>query len=232
MSWSSALKPLSERQSALTTEKRPRARAALLVNRLIGVREAEQVVAIIADGYGDTTATLTTYERGSHGWTQVVGPFTAEIGQAGFAHPGGKHEGDLTTPSGSFGFGFFFGIDSDPGVRFPWRAVTPDDFWDGDPTSSLCNQWVDSALSGAASAGADPEPMQDAPFYDYGAVIDYNTDPVVSGAGSAIFLHVSDGQPTTGCVSLPASELLPILRWLDPASSPRIIMGTESAVVS
>ena len=124
------------------------------------------------------------------------------------------------------------GIYSDPGVSFPWRSVTSSDVWDDDPSSPLYNQWVNEAVSGVAAAGADPEPMEDAPFYDYGAVIDYNTDPVVPYAGSAIFLHVSDGSPTVGCVALPEEELLPVLKWLNPADSPRIIMGTESAVVS
>jgi L,D-peptidoglycan transpeptidase YkuD (ErfK/YbiS/YcfS/YnhG family) len=69
--------------------------------------------------------------------------------------------------------------------------------------------------------------MFDEPSYYYGAVIDYNTDPVVSSPpmGSAIFLHVSTGGSTAGCVSLPESELLEVLRWLDPAQQPQIQMG-------
>jgi hypothetical protein len=45
------------------------------------------------------------------------------------------------------------------------------------------------------------------------------------GLGSAIFLHVNIGMPTAGCVTLPTGELLEILRWLNPAVSPRITMG-------
>ena len=45
------------------------------------------------------------------------------------------------------------------------------------------------------------------------------------GLGSAIFLHINIGMPTAGCVTLPAGELLEILRWLNPAASPRIVMG-------
>jgi L,D-peptidoglycan transpeptidase YkuD (ErfK/YbiS/YcfS/YnhG family) len=204
------------------------------VNQLIGVGNADQVVAVIANGYYDTTATLTAYQRGPDGWSQVFGPETAEVGEDGFAPPGEKVEGDLKTPSGSFGFGFFFGIYSDPGVSFPWRPIDPIDVWDDDPSSALYNQWVDEATQGAAAAGVDPEPMDDPPFYDYGAVIDYNTDPVshVPPDGSAIFFHYSTG-PTVGCVALPEiSELLAVLRWLNPADNPRIIMGTASAVVS
>jgi L,D-peptidoglycan transpeptidase YkuD (ErfK/YbiS/YcfS/YnhG family) len=199
---------------------------------LIGVGDASQVVAVVAGGYGDTLATLTAYQKGPDGWTQVFGPWEAEVGEAGFAPPGQKREGDLRTPSGSYGFSFFFGLDANPGVQFPWRPVSPSDFWDDDPSSPNYNQWINEAVSGAAAAGASPEPMDDPPFYDYGAVIDYNADPVIPGDGSAIFFHVSDGSPTVGCVALPVDELLPVLRWLNPHDSPRIIMGTESAVVS
>ena len=34
----------------------------------------------------------------------------------GMAPPGAKREGDGRTPSGTFGFGFFFGVDPDPGA--------------------------------------------------------------------------------------------------------------------
>lgn len=45
-----------------------------------------------------------------------------------------------------------------------------------------------------------------------------------AGLGSAIFLHINIGTPTAGCVTLPVGELLKILRWLNPADSPRITL--------
>ena len=52
------------------------------------------------------------------------------------------------------------------------------------------------------NAGVNPEPMHNVPVYNYAAVIAYNLTRT-PGAGSAIFLHVGDGQATAGCVSLP-----------------------------
>jgi L,D-peptidoglycan transpeptidase YkuD (ErfK/YbiS/YcfS/YnhG family) len=206
----------------------PPAPAPLLVTRLVGVGSATQVIAVSASGYGQTVATLTAYQHDATGWHQVFGPWQAHIGYAGFAPPGQKHEGDGRTPSGSFGFDFFFGVLRNPGVQFPFRPVTgPNLVWDDDPSSPLYNQWVDKDVS---NAGADPEPMDVTPAYDYGAVIAYNMSPTVPGAGSAIFLHVSDGGPTTGCVSLPTAELLAVLRWLSPGAQPRIIMGTSATI--
>ena len=200
----------------------------LLVTRLAGVGDADQVIAVEAAGYGQTLATVTAYQRDASGWQQIFGPWQAHVGYTGFAPPGQKHEGDGRTPSGSFGFDFFFGVLANPGVAFPYRAVTSSAVvWDDDPSSANYNQWVDTTT---ADAGAEPEPMDQTPAYDYGAVIAYNESPVTPGAGSAIFLHVSTGGPTAGCVSLPTSQLLAVLRWLNPDSQPRIIMGTSSTI--
>jgi L,D-peptidoglycan transpeptidase YkuD (ErfK/YbiS/YcfS/YnhG family) len=183
-------------------------------------RVSGQLVTVIAPSYGATQAELTAYHRVGGRWRRVFGPWTAWIGRDGMAPPGAKREGDGRTPSGTFGFGFFFGVDPDPGVHFPYRRIYPYDVWDDDPSSSLYNEWVDDRY---ADPGADPEPM-DVSAYDFGAVIAYNTART-PGLGSAIFLHLNIGMPTAGCVTLPQGELLEILRWLNPAASPRITMG-------
>ncbi len=182
-----------------------------------------QLVTVIAGSYGATQAELTVYRRAGGQWRRVFGPWAAWIGRNGMAPPGAKREGDGRTPSGTFGFGFFFGLDLDPGVHFPYRRVHAFDVWDDDPSSPLYNEWVDDRY---ADPGADPEPM-DVSAYDHGAVIGYNTART-PGLGSAIFLHISIGVPTAGCVALPAGELLEILRWLNPAASPRIVMGVRT----
>ena len=184
--------------------------------------DAGQVVVVTAERYGATTATLTAYEREGDGWRRAVGPWPARVGTRGVAPPGEKREGDGRTPSGVYGFDFFFGVAADPGVRFPYRRVTSRSLvWDDDPASPLYNPWVDLDRQ---RAGAEPEPMYVSPAYDHGAVIAYTTART-AGLGSAIFLHVSNGGPTAGCVSLPAGQLVEILRWLDPVRRPRIAIG-------
>lgn len=193
--------------------------------RLAQVGPADQAVLVSAAAYGDTTATLTGYERSGGRWRAVLGPWAARVGRGGLAPVGAKREGDGRTPSGVYGFDFFFGVAPDPGVRFPFRPVSgPSVVWDDDPASPLYNEWVDTA---AQPSGAHPEPMYTRPAYDYGAVIAYNTDRT-PGLGSAIFLHVSTGGPTAGCVSLPADQLVQVLRWLDPQRRPRIVLGTAA----
>ena len=202
--------------------------SALLVTRLSGVESSGQVIAVAADGYGTSVAKLTAYERGASGWTQVFGPWTANVGRNGVAPPGEKREGDGRTPSGTFGFDFMFGVNPNPGVKFPFRAITGTNIvWDDDPASANYNLWIDT---NTASAGASPEPMY-VGAYGSGAVIAYN-DARVPGLGSAIFLHLSSGSSTAGCVALPSSELISLLQWLDPAQQPRIAIGTLDALTA
>ena len=179
-----------------------------------------QLITVSTASYGATYATLTAYRRSAGHWRRVFGPWTARIGRGGFAPPGLKREGDGRTPSGRFGFGFFFGVLPNPGVRFRYRQSQPYDFWDDDPASPHYNEWVDQRR---ANPGLSPEPM-DVSGYDYGAVIAYNTARA-PGLGSGIFLHVNIGIATAGCVTLPMGELLRVLRWLNPARSPQIRMG-------
>jgi L,D-peptidoglycan transpeptidase YkuD (ErfK/YbiS/YcfS/YnhG family) len=69
--------------------------------------------------------------------------------------------------------------------------------------------------------------------YAYLAVIRFNVDPVIGGEnapGSGIFFHSWVGGATAGCVALPESRLLAILRWLRPATHPVVEIGTDAEV--
>jgi len=183
------------------------------------IGNGRQVVVVSAVRAGATTATLTAYDGDGDDRRVVFGPWTAYVGRAGIAAVGEKREGDGRTPSGTYAFEFMFGVDPDPGVRLPFRRVTgPNIVWDDDPASPQYNQWVDTDR---ADAGANPEPMYVRPQYNLGAVIAYNPART-PGLGSAIFLHVSAGRPTAGCVALPSAQLRQLLLWLDPARSPAI----------
>lgn len=180
-----------------------------------------QLITVIAPSYSATSATLRVYRVAGRRRILVFGPWTARVGYNGVARPGRKREGDGKTPSGRFGFSFFFGVRPKLAFAFPFRHAYSYDYWDDDPASSRYNEWVNTRRH---HAGANPEPMHQVPAYDYAAVIAYNTARV-PGRGSAIFLHVGTGTATAGCVSLPESELLRVLRWLRPADNPRIAIS-------
>jgi L,D-peptidoglycan transpeptidase YkuD (ErfK/YbiS/YcfS/YnhG family) len=69
-------------------------------------------------------------------------------------------------------------------------------------------------------------------LYKYGIVVEYNTNPVIKGYGSAIFFHLwkGGGKPTEGCIALSEENLIRIIRWLDPAAKPLVVMGTKGLI--
>jgi L,D-peptidoglycan transpeptidase YkuD (ErfK/YbiS/YcfS/YnhG family) len=191
------------------------------VRELVGRSAVSQLITVTFASRISTHATFRAYQAAGGKRVLVFGPWTARVGYNGIAAPGRKREGDGRTPSGTYGFSFFFGVDPSPGVAFPYRHAYPYDYWDDDPASPRYNEWVDAK---AVNPGENPEPMHDVPAYDYAAVIAYNTART-PGLGSAIFLHVGTGTGTAGCVSLPRGELVKVLRWLRPQDNPRISIG-------
>jgi L,D-peptidoglycan transpeptidase YkuD (ErfK/YbiS/YcfS/YnhG family) len=182
---------------------------------------AGQLITVRATSYSATFATLRAYRISNGSRTLVFGPWTARVGYNGIARPGGKREGDGKTPSGRYGFGFYFGVQRELAFAFPFRHAYRYDYWGDDPASPRYNEWVDTRRH---RAGASPEPMHQVPAYDYAVVISYNTARV-PGLGSAIFLHTGTGTATAGCVSLPRSRLIKLLRWLRPAARPHIMIS-------
>ena len=177
-----------------------------------------QLITVKAASYSATSATLRVYRIDGTKRVLVFGPWTARVGYNGIAKPGQKKEGDGKTPSGRYGFSFFFGVQPKLTFAYKFRHAYTYDYWDDDPASPRYNEWVNAHNN---DPGANPEPMHQVPAYDYAAVIAYNTARI-PGLGSAIFLHVGTGSATAGCVSLPRTRLIKVLRWLKPAEHPHI----------
>jgi L,D-peptidoglycan transpeptidase YkuD (ErfK/YbiS/YcfS/YnhG family) len=212
---------VTTRPRVVTPTARPRLRTVPQLAHVTG----NQAIVVTASKYGATTAGFTAYRRTAKGWSIAFGEWTAYVGAKGIAPPGEKREGDGRTPSGTYGFDFFFGVEPDPGVKFPFRRVTgPNIVWVENPDSPRYNQWVDS---NEEPSEADEDNMYKPVVYAFGAVIAYNTKDRTPGLGSGIFLHVSHNGPTAGCVSLPRDKLLKVLRWLDPAASPVIVIAVS-----
>ena len=152
-------------------------------------------------------------------YDRVGGPFHADVGVHGV---GRTREGEERTPAGVFTLTRAFGSLPSDGTRLAYRRTNPDDWWDEDPSTAGYNQFVISRYS----PGGDSENLYYAgPAYGHAVVINYNTDPIVKGAGSGFFLHVGDSEPTAGCVAVTGTALARIMRWLDPSQHPVISIG-------
>jgi L,D-peptidoglycan transpeptidase YkuD (ErfK/YbiS/YcfS/YnhG family) len=206
--------------------------ASTLASRLAWTGSARQLVTVESVGYAVQTATVTLWQRSGSCWVVAGGPWAGHIGYNGFSDH--KQEGDGKTPTGAYGFGpTVYGIDPNPGVHEAYHVLACGDWWDESPSSSAYNtfQHVNSCSTSSPWGDPDSEALWSIrPAYNSFAVIDYNTSPVIKGAGSAIFFHVSTGGATAGCVSIPLSELDQFLRWMEPSESPLIVMGPSSEI--
>jgi len=162
-------------------------------------------------------------------WRKFTESFGGVIGRNGFAEPAEKREGDGKSPSGIFPLKTAFGYDEAIRTKMPYRQALPDDLWVDDVNAADYNRWVKKSDT---KANSYENMKRDDDLYKYGLVIEYNTNPVIPGHGSAIFLHVwkGDGSSTSGCVATSEDNVVKILGWLDPEKLPLIIMGTESTI--
>jgi L,D-peptidoglycan transpeptidase YkuD (ErfK/YbiS/YcfS/YnhG family) len=189
---------------------------------------ATQVVTVKARG---SYATVTAWQRTSTGWHRVLSTSAARVGSRGIVAGSTRRQGTSTTPAGTYGLTRAFGIRANPGSRLPYHRVGPDDWWVEDNRSA----WYNTMRRGSAGGFDTRLPESDVNGserlithrvqYDYAVVINFNMAPAVRYRGAGIFLHVSDGHATAGCVAVPRTTMVAILRWLDPRAHPVIAIG-------
>lgn len=164
-------------------------------------------------------------KTGRGAWRRVkrLGVMRGYVGKNGVTSC--KFEGDGKTPAGLFRLGTAFGVREKPETRMSYRPVTKDSFWIDDSRAPDYNRWAEAP--GGLRYGAE-HLIEYPDEYAYGVVIEYNTDPVIPGRGSAVFLHCGN-KPTSGCVAVGEADLLKILQWLDPEKQPEILIEDAEA---
>lgn len=156
--------------------------------------------------------------RGAARWGDRLLP--CALGKSGVRAD--KREGDHATPLGLFPFRqVLYRPDREalPPTALPARAITMDDGWCDDVADPAYNRPV------ALPHAARHEVLWRADgLYDLVLVIGHNDDPVVRGAGSAVFVHVArpDWGGTEGCVAFRVEDLRRILSEADATCAIRI----------
>jgi hypothetical protein len=156
-----------------------------------------------------------------------LGPWTARVGRNGFGSP--KREGDGQSPVGAFRVHRARSACSNRCRCRYWRYA------EGRPQRRVGRRPAQRATTTPTMRTAGQRPLaQRRVAVPADGVRVRRADRLqprpTPGAGSAIFLHVSTGSGTAGCVSLPSSQVVALLRWLNQFEGPRVIMGPESAV--
>jgi L,D-peptidoglycan transpeptidase YkuD (ErfK/YbiS/YcfS/YnhG family) len=172
-----------------------------------------QAIVVSTPSADATRGTLTAWQREAGGWRAVLGPVPADLGGGG---TGQAADDEFITPAGTFPLGQAFGREPNPGTAMPYFQATDEDWWDEDVDSPTYNTHVHAP----EIASDDAENLYDAgPIYDYAVLIDHNPRRI-PGQSAGIFLHVTDGRPTWGCVAVAREQMRAILQWLDPAAHP------------
>ncbi len=194
------------------------------------IGQSRQLIFATNKDASSSSVLVRTLQNEGRLWERVFSTFGATIGENGFAPFDRKKEGDGRSPTGIFSLGTAFGYGSSVATKMPYRQATENDFWVDDPDSEDYNTWV----SGQPKAASMEKMKREDDLYKYGIVIEYNTNPIVKGKGSAIFLHLwrGEGRGSSGCVAMAEDKILRLLNWLDPAKKPLIILGAEAELLA
>ncbi|MFH0241386.1 L,D-transpeptidase family protein [Streptomyces sp. HK10] len=175
---------------------------------------ARQVVAVYGAGGDSGDATVVLYTRNGETWTRER-RWPAHNGRRGWTPD--HRENDKRSPVGVFTLSDAGGVLPDPGAKLPYTR---------------------------SDAFAAPRhwPMAYRHDFDYVIAIDYNrvrgtppnhpARPLGQEKGGSIWLHMDHGSGTSGCVSLSRAGMEYLLRTLDPARHPVIVMGDRRSLAS
>jgi len=234
--------------SCLITVPAAHAATAPLPSYLTLPGSVRQLVTVTSDRWSNTRATLNAWERDGSGWRRVHGPVTVRLGWNGWVRARERRQNTGTTPAGRFTMPYAFGNRADPGAKLRYRRVDGDDVWPYEPRDpatyniyqpyrSRSSHWRSDYRERLASYGYE---------YAHAVVLGFNLPSGVHWSasrhqyvashradtrrGGGIFLHVQRSRYTAGCVAGPLRDIRWTVRWLDPAMSPRIVMGPTAWV--
>ncbi|MEV4556644.1 L,D-transpeptidase family protein [Kitasatospora sp. NPDC049285] len=179
--------------------------------------ETRQLLVASGKDKDSSDSTVTLWTRGDDGSWQAGQAWPAHNAYKGWT---ADHKAnDLRSPIGLFALTDAGGRKADPGAKLPYDR--------------------DNAFQ-MSGRGFNNEPL--AGSFDYVIAINYNrvagTSPLDTGfpmgaaKGGGIWLHLDHGGPTHGCISLTEDHIVELLKTLDPAMHPMIVMGDAPALAA
>ena len=124
-----------------------------------------------------------------------------------------KKEGDFCTPTGQFSLGpIYYRKDriNKLNTKLNVYPITENMIWEDNPNNKNYNKLnLNSKKSTEKLFRKDN-------LYDIIVVVNYNSNPVVPGKGSAIFIHIARNNyfPTKGCIALNKKDLVFLISQL------------------
>ncbi|MCI3273799.1 L,D-transpeptidase family protein [Streptomyces cylindrosporus] len=176
--------------------------------------DARQAVVVTGRGANSPKSTVVLYERTATGW-QAGTPWPAHNALRGWSDH--HMAGDLRSPIGVYGLTDAGGLLADPGTKLPYDQgsgfTSPGTGFEGEPLAGSFDYVI--AINYNRRAGTSP--------------LDW-TRPLGASRGGGIWIHVDHGGPTHGCVSIAENHMKELLRALDPALHPVVVMGDAASL--
>ena len=181
--------------------------------------DVHQLLVVRSDSKNKQAGTLTAWQKNDEKWTLRYKDIPVNLGRSGVVSALQKQEGDGATPAGLYKLRRAFGYEPFS-ISMPYIQVTEQHHWIDDASSPLYNQLV----VGKTEAKSYEDMRRKDELYKLGLVVEYNTEPIVAGKGSAIFMHIRKGPgvPTSGCIALAEKDIKKILKWLKPEQNPAV----------
>ena len=212
---------------------------------LPGVGGSSQVIVVTAANTRTSYAKVRAYEKRPDGtWTTVINTTPARVGYSGSKQASARLQSTGKTPIGTFSIVTTFGRLADPGTRMPYVKFDRNDAWTYNPRSPSTYNLFQTADRSWRSFEDNVEWLwRYGSLYNYVAVLDYNLpkgevrtgadgirraeNPANTSKGGGIFLHVSNGKVTAGCIAIPETEMAKVMRWIDPAKQPVVVVTLD-----
>lgn len=178
-------------------------------------QQTEQLIVITNDEV-QTNAYMFSFADGI--WTDEDITCKAYVGSAGIGKK--QTNTDNITPAGLYSIGEAFYIDTPPSTWLNTFVITESTYWITDINSEMYNKKVEGEQTKDWNSAIY---MIESESNRYGCVINYNTDPIVPGKGSAIFMHCGT-DTTNGSIALQESDMLKFLEILNSEKNPNILI--------
>ncbi|MBN2721894.1 MAG: L,D-transpeptidase family protein [Campylobacterales bacterium] len=198
-------------------------------------KQHTQMIMVTSNDYSSPYAKLQRYIYENGKWQQIGEQIDVKIGKNGMGWGIGLHktptdaviikkEGDGKSPIGIFELKEAFGYEQ-LNAAYPYMVMSEKNHCIDDINSKWYNKVIDSTK--VVKDYSSHEVMKfKANYYRYGIVVDHNPNGA-KGAGSCIFMHIKD-IPTTGCTAMSESQMVEIIKWLDPRAKPILLQAPKS----
>lgn len=179
--------------------------------------ECQQVIGITNDSKRSRSAKVSTYEKENGQWKIVCQNMYSTIGKNGMEYSSRRKQNTYTTPAGIFNIEYMFGWGGNPGVKYQYKVPDDNSYWNLNNGTPTYNRWVEG------NPGGDNEHLKTQRLYKQAIVLDYNMEQIPN-KGGAIFIHLNPNQYTGGCIGLNESDLVSVMKWLNPSKNPKVLI--------